>query len=135
MRTLVKLVNYLCKECNFFMSSFSRKFLAFCGVAALLFIAVINGGCGGGSSSFIPGGSDSDSNINTVLPGGWRLDTSANNSISADINGTAVNVTIREFAANFSSVDVTSSGGIAYFEAASVMSSDRVVLPFLLIRG
>ena len=114
------------------MSSFSRKFLAFCGVAALLFIAVINGGCGGGSSSFIPGGSDSDSNINTVLPGGWRLDTSANNSISADINGTTVNVTIREFAANFSSVDVTSSGGIAYFEAASVMSSDRVVLPFLL---
>ena len=110
------------------MKSFNRKLLAFCSVAALLFIAVISGGCGGSSST--PGSTSVD--LNTVLAGGWRMDTSAKNFVSADIYNTPVELIFREFAAKFSSVDVGTIGGTAYFEAVAVISGERVVLPFIL---
>ena len=60
------------------------------------------------------------------------MDTSANNFVSADIGGTPVDLIFREFAAKFSSVDISGIGGIAYFEAVAVISGERVVLPLIL---
>ena len=110
------------------MSSFSRKFLAFCGAAALLFIAVISGGCGGSSSSLFP--VDDVIDADTTLAGVWRIDTSAtNNFASADIDGTEVKLSIKDFILRFQSVDVEGSNGQLYLDVIAILSSDRVIIP------
>lgn len=110
------------------MKQSKRNFLAFSVMAALLFIAVISGGCGGGSSSSLfPIGDVT--NANEILTGGWTIDTSANNTISADVNGETVNLAFRNFALKLSSVDVESSTGSAYFESVAIISDDNILLP------
>ncbi|MBQ7560814.1 MAG: hypothetical protein IJS99_03110 [Synergistaceae bacterium] len=109
------------------MNLFKRNFLAFSVVAALLFIAVISGGCGGSSSSsFLP---IDITDYDTILTGGWVIDTSAKNTLSADVNGETVNFAIHNVAVKLSSVDVEGSAGSAYIEAFALISDDNVLLP------
>ncbi|MBQ7578556.1 MAG: hypothetical protein IJT21_09870 [Synergistaceae bacterium] len=110
------------------MKSFNRKLLAFCSVAALLFIAVMSGGCGGSPST--PSSSpDPIIDVDSTLSGVWRIDTSANNYVSADINGSEVNLAIKDFVLRFQSVDIESSSGELYFDTVAIFSSDRVLIP------
>ena len=111
------------------MTLYKKKFAAVFIFAAALFIAVISGGCGGGSSSFIPGGDSEIDNVNEILTGGWRIKSASTNNVSVDLDGTTVNLAIRDFAVKFENVDVEDTTGTANFQAIAVLSSDRALIP------
>ena len=111
-----------------------NKLFLFYSLAMLLFASVISTGCGSSGSGVQLGATPVLSITNERLAGGWRVDTSANNIVSADIDGTEIGLKIIDFAVYLDNVDVEKTAGTGSLNmmAVAILSSDHLTIPLLL---
>ena len=114
------------------MRLLNRKRLAFWAAAVVLFAMVTSGGCGGSTSNNFVSNNDNPamSGADSQLAGVWRFNTSKGyNDVSADVDGTRVNLSVLDFVLRFQSVDVEDTNGELYVDVIAILSSDRVIIP------
>lgn len=116
-----------------------QKFLSIPTPAVILLIFMFvwifgTGGCGGSSSNNFADNSPADnspedyqpSNVNSILSGAWRY---TSGTVTANLNGTTHNMTVRDFAAYFTNCNVANENGSAVFAAVAPLQGEYLNIP------
>lgn len=94
-------------------------------LALLVFaVSVMSGGCVGSSTSSV----SSPQSANDTISGAWHYDSG---TVTANVNGQSVKMTVLNFAVLFESCDIERDTGSAVFTAVAPLQGEHFMLPML----